>query len=397
MECARCPATLPEEARFCHLCGTDAANQDPERTMSYACRPDELVESFALMSTVMPRAAAARVRTLRLALRVALALVAVAAVAGAVPVAVVLAAVAVPAVYLVYLRDGHLWERHALRVHVVAGVTVVAAAAWTWVGLLLGGRAPGVGAPPAGAAFTVLGFLVAAVLVPVVGEVIREVGPLRLLRLPPFDDPVDALTFGLVSGMAYATGDTLVRRWALVTGPPPPGAGPASLLPILMLDAFVKPLVLGLATSLACLGFSGVGEAYDGFSDRYLRGFRDAVLASVAYFGGIYLLGFLPDAPVSAVLSLMYGLALLAVLMVRVRGVLHRGLLEGALSWSGRYAGVGRLPGPVGCGRCETPLADRSAFCGTCGAAVLGFARLYGPEAAPTGEQSSSETVGGTT
>lgn len=69
-----------------------------------------------------------------------------------------------------------------------------------------------------GSGFNLTGFLIAALLVPIVGELIRQVGPVLLASRPEFDDLMDGLAFGVISGVAYATADTLVKNWGLLTG-----------------------------------------------------------------------------------------------------------------------------------------------------------------------------------
>jgi len=70
------------------------------------------------------------------------------------------------------------------------------------------------------------------------------------------------------------------------------------------------------------------------------------------------------------VLSILWGLIILAILILRVRNVLHAGLMEAALERSAR-AGV---PGPTAelqfCAQCEMPLLEHAAFCNACGTAV---------------------------
>ena len=60
--------------------------------------------------------------------------------------------------------------------------------------------------------------LLVALVVPIVGEAIRQVGPVVLASRPEFDDLMDGLTFGVISGVSYACFDTLVRHWDLLTG-----------------------------------------------------------------------------------------------------------------------------------------------------------------------------------
>ena len=384
MECPRCNTSLPEVAHFCHVCGNDLVGQDGGRKASFALKPDEPVASFALVSTIMPRGVTGRPNTYRLALEITLALVALTAIVGAVPIAVMIAAFAVPVVYIVYLYDVNLWEDEPVTVTGAAFVlTLALGIGWTLIWVALSGHntviqvTAGVGGP------TFLGFLIAAVLAPVVGEIIREAGPIFLASRPKFDDLMDGLTFGVISGVAYATGDTLVKHWALITGGFSSGNDGGAWLALLVLEGFIKPLVLGTATGIACAEFSGLGEGYDGFTNRYFRGFGEAVLASVLYFGGTYLLSFVPNPVVGTVISILYGLVLLGVLLVRVRTVLHKGLLEAALESQARNAGVGPDGVLAFCSRCEMPLLPGAAFCGNCGTSVLASSHLHSSDPVP--------------
>lgn len=394
MECPRCSTPLPEVAHFCHVCGSDLQGSDGGRKGSFAVKPDEPVASFALVSTIMPSGVASRPNTYRLALEITLALVALTAIVGAVPIAVMIAAFAVPVVYIVYLYDVNLWEDEPLTVTGAAFfLTLVLAIAWTLAWLAMSGSAVvpsvvvGVGGP------TILGFLVAGVLAPVVGEVIRQVGPLFLASRPKFDDLMDGLTFGVISGVAFATGDTLVKHWPLITGGFSSGADGGAWLALLVLEGFIKPLVLGTATGIACAEFSGLGEGYDGFTNRYFRGLGEAMLASILYFGGTYLLSFVPNPTVGTVLSILYGLVLLAVLVIRVRTVLHKGLLEAALEFQARNAGVGADGTLSFCSRCEMPLLPGAAFCGNCGTSVMIGAHLGGGDLVPAAVVAPSDVA----
>ncbi|WP_203566866.1 PrsW family glutamic-type intramembrane protease [Aestuariimicrobium ganziense] len=375
MDCPRCDTALPEASHFCHACGQDQTSSDTVNRRSYAIKPDEQVRSLRLVSTIMPKGAAERPRTYQIALAIALAATVVSALLGAVPVALMIAAFAIPIVYIVYLYDVNLWEDAPVPVTGLAFVlTFVLTVAFTaaWVGL----RGPLTSAIELGGGLSpsLTGTLIAVLLVPIVGELIRQVGPLMLASRPEFDDLMDGLTFGIISGVAFSTADTLVKNWSLFgEGFSDPGQGASTWVALLVLEGFIKPLVVGTATGLACAEFSGLGRGYDGFTPRYALAVVEAIGWNVLFFGGTYLLGFIGAPWVGILLSVLWGLALLAVLVIRVRGVLQTGLMEAALENAARHHtehGVGEEAELDHCGNCEMPLLAESEFCSACGTAV---------------------------
>src|SRR5829696_1500285 len=366
MECPRCRSDLPEVAHFCHVCGQDLRSADLARRKSFAARPDEPVTSFALVSTIMPRGAGRRPQTYRIALTLAFIVALVAAIFGAMPIAVLVAAFAIPVVYIVYIYDVNLWEDEPLPVAILAfALTGVLAIGFTILWTFLRGPVPFASPTLDGAldgAPTVGTFLIVALLVPIVGEAIRQVGPVLLASRPEFDDLMDGLTFGVISGVSYACFDTLVRHWDLLTGGLQ-SQDPGLWVSLIFLEGFVKPLIMGTATGIACAEFSGLGRGYDGFTPRYFRGVGEAILANAAYQAGTYLFSFVGDATLGVVLSILWGLLILAILILRVRSVLHAGLMEAALERSARGRGVGPAAELQYCAQCEMPLLEHAAFC----------------------------------
>ena len=165
---------------------------------------------------------------------------------------------------------------------------------------------------------------------------------------------MDGLTFGVVSGVAYACFDTLVRHWDLLTGGLQ-AQDPGLWVSLIFLEGFVKPLIMGTATGIACAEFSGLGRGYDGFTPRYFRGLAEAVLANIAYQAGTYLFAFVGSATLGVMLSIIWGLVILAILILRVRNVLHVGLMEAALERSARSERLGGRP------RVLRPVRDAAA------------------------------------
>jgi hypothetical protein len=357
---------------FCHVCGQDQRSADFTRRRSFAARPDEPVASFALISSIMPRGAGQRPQTYRIALTVALVVALIAAIFGAMPIAVLVAAFAVPVVYIVYIYDVNLWEDEPVLVTGLAflltgALTIGFTVLWTYLrGPVPYGTTTYEGS--LSAAPTVGTFLLVAVVVPIVGEAIRQIGPVVLAMRPEFDDLMDGLTFGVISGVSYACFDTLTRHWDLLTGGLQ-AQDPGLWVSLIFLEGFVKPLIIGTASGIAVAEFSGLGRGYDGFTLRYFRGVGEAILANAAYQAGTYLFSFVGDATLGVILSILWGLIILAILILRVRNVLHTGLMEAALERSAR-AGIGATGDLQFCAQCEMPLLEHAAFCNACGTAV---------------------------
>ncbi|HEU4947491.1 MAG TPA: PrsW family glutamic-type intramembrane protease [Kribbella sp.] len=373
MECPRCSSDVPEVSHFCHHCGNDLQAGDAERKKAYAAKPDEPVASFRLVSTIMPQGAGRQPYTYKVALGIALALTVLTAGLGALPVAIMIAAFAVPIVYILYLYDVNLWEDEPVPVVAAAFVvTGVLAAVFTWlwsqrIGLsieLTGENASG----PVGRDLLIL-----VLLVPVVSELIRQVGPLYLASRPRYDDLMDGLTFGVVSGVGFACFETLVLHWSWISGGfASPGSSTATWVSVVLLQGFVKPLIYGTATGLAVAEFSGLGERYDGFTARWVAGLLQAMLVNALFQGGVYLLSFVGgrSSAVGAILGVVWGLVLLGALIILVRTVLHKGLLEAALESAAR-GGSNHASGELAfCSRCEMPLLPHSDFCSACGNSV---------------------------
>ncbi len=391
MDCPRCGTALAPAAHYCHHCGADALAGDSHRMRAFAARPDEPVASFALVSTIMPRGSGQQPQTYRIALSVTLAVALVAALFGALPVAILVAAFAVPLVYVAYLYDVNLWQDHPVLVTIAGfGATGALAAAVTlgW-SRLLPLQALSLDAGP-----QVRDVLVLCLLVPVLGLLVTQATTAFLASRPEFDDLMDGLTFGVVAGVAYAALETIVLQWPLLVAGHQGLTDAGLWLSIVFSAGLVKPLVYGTAAGLAGAEFSGLGRDYDGFTARYARAALFSLLIWSLYQGGVYLLGFVGAQPLGPLLGVAWGVVLLALLVLRLRTVLHVGLLEAALKEHASAAGAG---GPVDhCPQCEMPTVPDAPFCSACGTSQRakgvgvhphpGAAHSHGPEL-PSGSE----------
>ncbi|WP_433022349.1 PrsW family glutamic-type intramembrane protease [Kribbella sp. CA-294648] len=329
--------------------------------------------SFKLVSTIMPQGAGRQPYTYKVALGIALLATVVTAALGALPVAIMVAAFAIPIVYILYLYDVNLWEDEPIPV-VAAAFVLTGGLAWLFTWLWsdrIGLSTDLAGATSAGPSGRDL--LILMLLVPVVSELIRQLGPIYLASRPRYDDLMDGFTFGVVAGVGFACFETLVLHWGWISGGfAGPGSSTGTWISVVLLQGFVKPLIYGSATGLAVAEFSGLGDKYDGFTPRWVFGVLQAMVVNAVFQGGVYLLGFVGGrgSTIGAVLGVVWGLLLLGALIILVRTVLHKGLLEAALESAAR-GGSNHASGELAfCSRCEMPLLPHSDFCSACGNSV---------------------------
>jgi hypothetical protein len=360
-------------ARYCHRCGHDRLGHGDRtrvgRAGSFVIAPRQRVRSVNLVTAFLPLSNGTGVRAYEIALAVGVVVPIVAAALGWLSFALVAAALAVPTVFTIYLYDVNEWEDEPVPVVlacIVASGLLGAAAMWALRRLLLdaGDSAGFAGGDPDARTVVVLGFVA-----PLVALVLGLAGPLWLASRPRFDDMIDGLTFGAVSGAAYAAGETLIAHHQVFAGGT--GGDAEVWVAIIANAAIVKPVVYGAAMAVAAAAaFSGVGAGYEGFGRRFVKGLTIAAVGMIAYAGGIALLAERVDGAAGAAIGLAWGLAVAAVLVVILRTQLHLGVLEAA------HEAIGGLPTrhetrPGGrCGECELPLATLALFCSGCGASV---------------------------
>lgn len=379
MECPRCHGQMPDMAHYCQHCGHDVVSQDVSRRKSYAAQPNQPVASFAPVSTIMPRGSVGHPGTYSVALVATLLIMVVTAALGAAPIALAVAAFAIPIVYIVYLYDVNMWEDQPVAVTALAfGLTFVLAIGWTAAWQMLKGNAPMSAIPGVAAGFHIQGFLVAVLLAPIVGEVLRQVGPLMLASRKQFDDLMDGFTFGVIAGVAYAAGETIVLYWSMLQIGFA-GAGnidALQMIVLLLLHGFVKPILYGTATGIAGAEFSGLGRGYDGFTIRWIRAAVMAVAAVALFNAGLFLSGLISSPALSVIVALIWAVLLLGALTLAARNVLHVGLMEAAMEAAARGGGIGADGELHFCVQCEMPLLPDALFCSSCGLGLSAVQRV---------------------
>jgi hypothetical protein len=375
MNCTHCHEPLPDVALYCSKCGWPTQVGRGARRDAYAVQPTENVVQLALVSTVMPHTNRVTGNRYRWALAFVVLVVAVFTLTGLLPAAIVSAALAVPIVYLLYLYDLNVWEdTPGAFVGLVIVLTLVLGAlislvfyAWVFEDQFF--ELSGLAASRSGLDTLPIGpFLLFVLLLPVIAELAMNVGPVILARMPKFDDMIDGLTLGVAAGTAYAAAETIVAYRSVFSGSLHTTQGLGNWIPVILSVMIVKSLVYGTATGIAVAAFSGKGEGYDGVTGRYVRELLFAMLSLVLYWGGIRLLAY---ADYGAWLGVLWGAIVLAVLIVRIRLVLHTALLEAALEDASEHRRAKAAVSDGGwCPDCEMPLLPDALFCVACGQSV---------------------------
>ena len=344
------------------------------RKQSFALQPGEPVASFNVVSSLMPLASGSAPQTYRWALGLGILIPLVAGALGFLAFAFVAAALVVPAVYVVYMYDVNQWEDQP--VGVVLGAIGAAAAlavgfTFLWHAGILGNDLAPVDIDGTESGIRWTSFLVLVLLVPIVGEVLKQVGPILLARLPAFDDLIDGLTFGVAAGAAFAAAETIVVNRGLFTSfgqVDSPDSG--FWVSLILSAAVVKPIVYGAATGIAVASFSGLGAGYDGFKPGYFRGLAEALAANILFQGGLFFTARL-EGTKGAVVGLVWGGLIAAALIVRLRHLLHYAVLEAALEAASTGAELkDAARGTAYCPSCEMPLMAGANFCVACGTSV---------------------------
>jgi hypothetical protein len=396
VNCAKCRAENPEVAYYCFRCGDTLQGRDGrvagQRT-SFAVSPGEDVGQLALISSIMPHANRRSAGNYRWALLITSMLTLAFTMFGLLPAAIVAAAFVVPVTYLIYIYDANIWEEApAAVVALVFLFTGVLAVIVTlvmfrglfggeYVGMLLStSSGGGIGDVP------VLGLLIFAVLVPLISEVAKNLGPILLVRRPLFDDMIDGFTFGVAAGTAYAAFEAVILFGAVFTAPQSQTTTGLGGWVLLILNfMIIRPVIYGSATGLAVAAFSGIGEGYDGLKPRYYSAFGLAVGANIAYWLGQRLLAY---APYGQALGLLWGMVVAAVMLLKVRRVLQASLLEAAFEAAAVGGSARHSAGANAyCPECELALLPQALFCGACGSSVQSSSHQARQGLAGTGVQ----------
>jgi hypothetical protein len=376
VKCPDCEAQNLDLARFCLRCGAALRIVDPrERRGSYVIHPSESVAQLALISTLLPHSNRRAANDYRWALFVSAGAILVLTLVGVAAPAVAAASFLIPVIYLVYLHDSGLWQDRSASVVTVLyglvglGAVLVSVIFFHGLDALFFSLLSATSGRGGIRALPLLPLLVFGVGLPVVSEIVKQVGPILLARRPAFDDMLDGFTFGVAAGATYAGFESVVAFASLFSAEriaSPEGLG--AWLVVIVNLMIIKPVIYGCATGVAVAAFSGRGEGYDGFTPRYLASLLLAVGVNVAYWLGTRLFA---AAPFGTALGLMWGVVVASMVLVIARATLQTALVEAALEAAAtdRRSKGATIDGGF-CPECESPLLADAMFCVICGSSV---------------------------
>jgi len=352
--CPSCGRETPGGV-YCAHCGALLHPAAGERGGHFAAAPHQHLLAPGVVSTLFPHLPLRGHNTFRALLGTGVLLIGSLSLAGLFPVALIAAAVLVPLLVVLYLREVDLYEQEPLRV--LAFTVAWGAAAGVGVGFL----SDAVESSGAVLASQTTGHAVLwnAVLLPLIGLAAVLAGPLVLLRYRNFNDVLDGVTFGGAAAVTFAGAELLTHSSVFLSA----GLQPAGLVApwtVRVLTLGVAVPVLAAATVGAAAGALWLhyrGPATDSRRHRLLA--QPALAVSLA---ALLLVG---AALLQLYLNRWAALAALVVLdvfaLIWLRVLIHVGLLEE----QGEVVVSTGEPCP-NCGR----TVPRGAFCSYCGVAV---------------------------
>lgn len=361
MVCDQCREVVVDGV-FCTRCGahqdTAAGTHDGARRLhAYAAHPGEHVVQPSLITTLFPHLGRHQVHEFRWALLVALAGLALLWVTGFVTAAILVAAFLIPVLYLIYLYEAQVYRDAPAS---VVGFTLAAGAvlgvAVTLLGRLflgddlLAGRSSAFGV---NATVQVVPLLGIGVVVPVIQEVVKPL-PTLWLRGRGFPETMDGLTFGIAAGVGFATAETLVNFSTFIVQANMRTSPGTWILPLLSI-AVLQPVMQGSCAGIVAAALWRLLGRRGSLRDLVALIAAPAAHVAFALGGALLLQGGAGQAG-----ELSWQAVIVAGLLVGVRLVLHRALLEEA-------ADLGMHPAL--CAHCDRHVIA-AGFCPNCGMAV---------------------------
>ncbi|HYM96014.1 MAG TPA: PrsW family glutamic-type intramembrane protease, partial [Candidatus Sulfotelmatobacter sp.] len=234
--CQHCGTVVPA-GDFCGHCGAHLTLASASRPHACAAVPSQRVAHLSIITTLFPHLPHRRGRPFRVGLVAGGTAVVVLALLHLFASATVAAVFVLPLLYLMYLYEVEVYESEPW---LVVGATMVAGAVlgYAFTSLVSDALARSSLTADRDTAFVLTG-----VTIPVVGQALMLAGPVFLyLFRSRLREPLDGLTFGAASALAFTMASSLTAFWPLLDGPLVGSGSP--------LDWIVRLTQVGLLSSL---------------------------------------------------------------------------------------------------------------------------------------------------
>jgi hypothetical protein len=351
MDCWNCGKETPDDG-FCIWCGAPLG-PSPHQHRShhrFAAHPGEHVSQPSVITTLFPHLPGHRVHEFRWTLLGGAVAIAALVIAGLIVPAIITAAVLIPVLYLVYLYEAQVYRTDPVA---VIGLTIVAGAAIGWAATAVASHL--ISSPPPLNLPERTGVLIAATIVfPVVQELVKPLPVFALRWLKSFPETIDGLAFGVAAGLGFAAAQTVFNFSRIIAYEPIRAHSSSWLFPVIGI-AVLTPLLQASCTGAFVASLWRPERVKTSW--LYRAGVPVAVVGHVA-FSWISLL--LVDHGVNQAGVLIWQAVVVAALLVYIRFLVHRALLDEAADF-GLHEVV--------CPHCRRHV-NAAAFCPHCGAAT---------------------------
>jgi RsiW-degrading membrane proteinase PrsW (M82 family) len=350
MTCHQCGREGPV-GRFCTWCGTSQAPQLRAPRRTFAAAPNEAVVSPAVLTTLFPHLADREVNEFRWAFAAGMVVLAGLYAAGLITAALIVAAILIPLLYTMYLYEARVYRDAPIAVTLgTLGGGFLVGVVTTLVLDTVTGAAARPGTEPG--AVDLGGVVLAAILLPIVKEIVKPVPALLLRNRAGFGQSIDGLAFGIAAGLGYAAAETLVHFSAVITGLPAQSERGTWFIPLVSVGILL-PLLYGSASGLITSALWQRGRAPRLAASAVAM----AVGGHIAFVLGGQLIQLAQLVPVAA---LAWQALVVGALLVAVRVTLDRSLREEATELGLREST---------CRNCGSEITA-AGFCTTCGVAL---------------------------
>jgi RsiW-degrading membrane proteinase PrsW (M82 family) len=349
--CDHCGKQVPD-AVFCTNCGahqglaTDGIAAQ-ERIQHFAAHPGEHVSQPSVFSTLLPHLGHRKIHEFRWAFIIGLAAIVVLVATGLIVAALLASIFLVPTLYIVYLYEAQVYRDEPA---VVLGATLIGGIVLGLIVTIIADHVIGVSLHAT--AGPIIGY---TVVLPIIQLIVMPLPALLLRTRPQFNETIDGLVFGVTAGLGFGIAEGIVNYSNVIANEGVQTASASWIYPMVSLAVLV-PLVHGSSSGAIAATLwrpSRRGSA------RWvsLFGIPVALVAVIAFYAGSQILATHAAAPL---IVLLYQAAVVLVLIVYIRHLVHHALLEEGLDLGYRA---------VVCAHCHHHVMA-AGFCPSCGSAI---------------------------